>query len=460
MVRKLKEIWADSAKRFVILAFVFGTMFSFGVIPWQTPDEYSHLNMIGQEIKNEKLAPTFVSEMNLEQDAIRRNPEVSVNHALLKQAMFHPAQYSRNDVMAHGLTIGCIKHLPAIIGIQAGVILHLPVYWVMQLGELFALSFYVFVGYWTIQLAPTKKRVFEVVMLIPMGLHQAASLNYDAVLLPMCYLFVAYILHLQCVDAIKWKHCIVAVVMLTVIMYIKMPYVLLALLLLTLPFEKFELKLGNRKLTISHPIRCRVTLIILGIIACGLFFYVFKDSYYVKVLSVCVTNYKQTLHLFHATWNNYRDHVVTSMIGTFGWLDTVLPVGFPYVVLTVLVFITMTFDKKPETKISTGTRICLLGTGVLMIIFITMSMINHTILITLYGVEDFSIKVDYQKAIYQIAAIGGLQGRYYLPMLLPVLLGVPESIQISEKRYNILYTIFIIWVLFISVNALWNRYIV
>ena len=95
-----------------------------------------------------------------------------------------------------------------------------------------------------------------------------------------------------------------------------------------------------------------------------------------------------------------------------------------------------------------------------MIIFITMSMINHTILITLYGVEDFSIKVDYQKAIYQIAAIGGLQGRYYLPMLLPVLLGVRESIQISEKRYNILYTIFIIWVLFISVNALWNRYIV
>ena len=248
--------------------------------------------------------------------------------------------------------------------------------------------------------------------------------------------------------------------MLTVIMYIKMPYVLLALLLLTLPFEKFELKLGNRKLTISHPIRCRVILIILGIIACGLFFHIFKNSYYVKVLSVCAANYKQTLHLFHATWNNYRDHVVTSMIGTFGWLDTALPVGFPYVVLTVLVFITMTFDRKPETKISTGTRVCLLGTGVLMIIFITMSMINHTILITLYGVEDFSIKVDYQKAIYQIAAIGGLQGRYYLPMLLPVLLGIPESIQISEKRYNILYTLFIIWVLFISVNVLWNRYIV
>ena len=95
------------------------------------------------------------------------------------------------------INVAVIKHLPATIGIYIGIIFGLPAFWVLQLGELFALLFYSYICYKALQIMPIKKNMMAWFMIFPMALQQAASINYDAVLIPLCYLFISYMLYLK-----------------------------------------------------------------------------------------------------------------------------------------------------------------------------------------------------------------------------------------------------------------------
>ncbi len=104
---------------------------------------------------------------------------------------------SISEMLPKAIHISVIKHLPATLGIILGILLGMPAYWVMQFGEIFLLIFYVYICYLSLKLMPIKKEVMALLMLFPMAIQQASSINYDAVLLPMCYLFIAYIFYLK-----------------------------------------------------------------------------------------------------------------------------------------------------------------------------------------------------------------------------------------------------------------------
>lgn len=464
MRKLITRVWTDIAIQFAIIAFGFGMMFSFAVIPWQTPDETAHLQFIGQEIKNENLANVFMGQLDLDFSRIAHNTDQSVDRAKLKMAMFSSAQYDRKDVLLKGISIQAVRHLPAIVGIQLGCLFHLPVYWVLQLGEFTALLFYIFVGYWILKIVPYKKRLFELVMLIPMGLHQAASLNYDAVLLPMCYLFVAYILYLQNKERIQWKNILILVLILGVIFVTKIPYVVLGLLVLTLPFERMYLFWGNKRDCALNEKIVRPILVVMMVAGIGGFLLLYRESFYVRILMACITNPVQTMHLFKATLDTFLNHLVTSFVGTFGWLDTFLFNGIPYMFVTFMLFVAMNLDDASRQtegvikRIGKGTKVCLFSSGIVIVLFVTMSMIAHTFLMIHFGCEDHSIPVDYQQAIYQIPYIGGLQGRYYLPAALPILLCLPQAIEMEEKKYKILLILVMAFLFIACVNCLWMRY--
>lgn len=153
--------------------------------------------MIGTEIKNESFAELLLSDMPLDKDRIIFNSDEKVDIALFKEALIKRPEYSVTECLPRGISLKCVKHLPATIGIMLGIILRLPTYWVMQLGEIFALIFYIGVCSKALLLMPVKKEIFEIIMLFPMSIQQAASINYDAVLLPLCFLLIAYILHIK-----------------------------------------------------------------------------------------------------------------------------------------------------------------------------------------------------------------------------------------------------------------------
>ena len=68
--------------RFVLIAWIWGICFSFIIIPWQTPDEYTHLHMIGIEMKNEAFAELLLNDMPLDKGRIAFNSNEKVDLAL------------------------------------------------------------------------------------------------------------------------------------------------------------------------------------------------------------------------------------------------------------------------------------------------------------------------------------------------------------------------------------------
>lgn len=184
-------------KRVAIFILILGLIMSILVPTGQTPDEYSHLNMIGNSVGLEKFASNIMKSIELETEDIAYNYDKKINIEEQKNVLTEKPIYSRKEMLPKKITVAVIKHLPATIGIYIGIIFGLPAFWVLQLGELFALLFYSYICYKALQIMPIKKNMMAWFMIFPMALQQAASINYDAVLIPLCYLFISYMLYLK-----------------------------------------------------------------------------------------------------------------------------------------------------------------------------------------------------------------------------------------------------------------------
>ena len=231
-------------KNIVILIFILGIMLSILIPTGQIPDEYTHLTMIGDSVGVKNFSDNIMKSVSIDVERLEQHYEEKIDMSQQKNILTQPPIYTRREMLPKKLSIAILKHLPATVGIYIGIILGVPGYWVLQLGELFALAFYAYICYIALKLIPIKKTMMAWFMLFPMALQQASSINYDAVLIPMCYLYISYILYLKYnAEEIKLNNTLILLTMWLLITYIKVPYVLLVLLVFLLPLELENMKL-------------------------------------------------------------------------------------------------------------------------------------------------------------------------------------------------------------------------
>ena len=123
-----------------------------------------------------------------------------------------------------------------------------------------------------------------------------------------------------------------------------------------------------------------------------------------------------------------------STVGNLGWLDS--PMSFSSVLLVyvcLFIFALKRDDVDKHRKLKKWDVFILLGTMLLLCIFVTLSMVNHTIMVTLFGSEYVEGTYEIREAMYQIPYIGGVQGRYYLPFISLLFLAVPQKLYAGEK---------------------------
>lgn len=221
-----KDKLANENYRFVVLASLFGLIYSFTITRWQIPDEHTHLKMIGEGFNNLKYA-----------------------------GIGDGSSYSIVDLLPRGFSKEFVRHFPAAIGILFGILLNFSSYWIVQLGELFSLAFYIIICNQALRLTPMKKPLFEIVMLLPMCIQQASSINYDSVLLPLSFFYIAYILYLKFEKKqIFVKDFMILGVVLTIVAIIKLPYGVMGLMVLLLPWEKIYFGVKMKKISNSSKI--------------------------------------------------------------------------------------------------------------------------------------------------------------------------------------------------------------
>lgn len=418
---------------------IFGMIMSFLIPNWQTPDELTHLNSISDSLCNDNIYQNIVDDfesVGIQPYKMEKKERVDLN-SLNKLATKSP-EYSQQSMMPKGIKLYAIKHLSATLGILLGIILHVPSFWVMQLGEFFALLGYVIIVYFALNYIPIKKWLLFLVAVSPMALQQASSLNYDALLLPLCFFFISYVLYLkyECTK-IGNSEILKMVLPLMVITYIKPPYFLLGIIMSSIPIEKIYLKFNDKSIDLVSLYKYRIPLLFLLCIICLSGLYVFRTSLYVQVIYGMIIEWKRSLYLLYQTFITWGEFLFVSSVGDFGWLDLSIGLGAS-IIIYLLFFVSSVFSSKCKSKVFPWSKkdyIIFIGTFVLLCLIITSSLVNHTIKVMLFGSEASQETYYIRDALYVIPYIGGLQGRYFLPfVMLPFLLFPEIHINKSSEK--------------------------
>lgn len=272
-------------------------------------------------------------------------------------------------------------------------------------GRLGNLLFYLIVSYLAICITPILKKTMMLLLTMPMTIFLGASLSYDAVLIPITFLFMAEFFKLLFTeDVVEKKDIIIISICVIFISSIKMLYAPFILFLFLIPIKKF---LSKKQYIIS----------IVSVVVAGLIGVILPKI--ISILSVAGTNVVEneniTIQREYILHNIFRipyiivnslivnrNFYITSFVGKLGTLDTNLPIVFIILFVITLVIVSMFEAAKVkefnfEKRMFTVAVLCIVFIGMFMIMYIT-----WTPLVT-------ETKGD---------VVSGLQGRYFIPIYL------------------------------------------
>ena len=423
--KKILNIRWSLEKVFLIVTIIVGIVFSILFPLYQIPDELTHINMIYSDL-NLDMQFQEISGSYGDTNRIIRNYDEKVN---LNEYFDLDEKLELTDTLKVP-NILWIRHFPQTIGLIFSSFLELPVLIGITISEILAVLFYAFVCYFALKWMPFKKEAMMVVMLLPMCIQQMGSFSYDSVLLPICFLFISYVLHLKFIKSkIQLLDFIKLIILLVVIALIKIPYALLGGLVVLLPLSKLDLNFKFFK--IDGLFLKKYKIAILSVLALLLIpFTIFclkllKKISYGRILLGAIKANVATVQLILDTLSIYGMGYLKELTGSFGWLDTPVSILFTIFVLgsmLCIAFFGYLPKKKKKEKFKNPFKkweiiyLYLLAIGMCSIIIL--SMFEWTIYVT--GVpnhQNLSV-TEYANLIkYSIPAIGGVQGRYFIPVI-------------------------------------------
>lgn len=320
-----------------------------------------------------------------------------------------------------------IAYLPAILGFMIARLMSLGYYPMLMLGRFCMLTFYVLAVSWAIKKMPVGKMMLFLTALLPMSLHLAASLSYDAVILALSMMTFSYILYLAYgeIKIIGWKEKLTMLALCVLLAACKVGvYLPIVLLLLLIPHDK----LGGK----YRFFRFCIIMVLAGVASCVLM--------NLSALSIGVKNTLLTSvegnGIISSNWALRHPAAVLQMM-----LSTVCDNGLNWLRSAIGCSLSW-FSIQISRWVIIGFELCLLST-----IFHD----NDAKIITLAPMQRLLLFVPVILCVFLFLlgmlvwwtpegsnTISGVQGRYFIPMIPLVLFALPQiSIRLYLKRGEI-----------------------
>ena len=274
-------------------------------------------------------------------------------------------------------------------------------------GRLFNLIVSIIIIFFAIKLAPKYKELILSVGTIPMFIQQMGSYSYDSLLNSLCLLAVAIIVKMIYSKKQNWLlDSIILIICGIFIVNIKIIYLPIFLLLLLIPNDKFKKKWSKYLFVIG---------IMLLAILCGKYIQsLFNNGAVISELSGQSTNlnmqkiFSDPLYVFPLMLNTLKVNGIfylQSIIGYFGWFKYKLnPI---FIIVYILYF---GYLIKNNSKIKAKWYV-----NVIIIIGLLVS------------VAGMFASMYFYWSASNLNYIDGVQGRYFIPLLLPILLLIIPS---------------------------------
>lgn len=455
---------------FAFIATLFGLSFLIIIPPFQNPDEDVHFfrayqvanfQIASESIKDGRefggsLPASFwetlkINYQGLHGGQLRFNDDEKYRLGALKQSLETPL--NSDDQKEFGFTSSSIyspiSYIPHAVGIFIGKVLGSPPVLMMYLGRLSGLLFYLISIYYLIKILPVKKWAFTGLFLLPMILVQASAVTADTVLSVSVAAVIALLLYARENKRLSVAQLIVMGIAVGSAVLSKQVFFLVIPLLLLIPNEVFANRIKKAVYVASTgllAIACYVAWAAIGNTSKGMQLSVNSGSgaNVQGQLEFLLQNPLDIPMIFANTFLTAErgNGIFESLAGNFGWLDTQMPfvgVILVYIIITLIFFTDYTryVREKKQT-------------------------FNHTLAFTsflLFSAIGVSLYVAYTAV--SGAAIAGLQGRYYVPVLI-ILLGMYnyKAIMLDKSQYVKTLKMLSICTLCISVLTIFFRYFI
>ena len=443
-------------KTFIILAFIFGVLFSAIIPPFQAPDEPAHfyrayqlsgLKIVGEKIEENSggYIPKQIVEMT--DDLIGGIPAHKENKiATAKIAKYINMKLDLKDIeftnFKNTVLYSPILYLPQTLGITISNALNFPPLWMVYLGRILNLITFILIVYSAIKITPICKWGFALLGLMPMSLALASSLSADTMGISLSFLLISLILNYALSEnkKINGKKVLLLCLLSFLLGLCKLVYIFIPFLFLLIPIKKFS---SNKKYFASF----------FTIISCtfigAVVWYLLVQNLYSPMLEHIKPHAQMQYMLIHPQCfikvflgsfaNFFTFH---SFVGNLGWLDNSLPTIIVAAYFIVLILCGLTDNNK---KISIN-----LTQKVTAVIVLFMSILF----------VDMSMYIFWNKVGNSI--IEGLQGRYFIPMSPLFLIFLYNKnagkISIINVGGGIFLTLFSLFVLTFTTWMIINRY--
>lgn len=193
-------------KSFVAVALIMGILISLVIGLDTVPDEPSHIDTayaVSNELMGikESTKPGYIYKRACDIDVAAEEKQSlnAYSYERLYRQLFTKAEDETLVECAARSNLnnaGRIYYFPQAIGITAGRLLSLGMMPTMMLGRLFSLICYVLITYFALKKLPIAKLSLFLIGILPITLQQAASFSYDGMINAIAFLYVSYCLYL------------------------------------------------------------------------------------------------------------------------------------------------------------------------------------------------------------------------------------------------------------------------
>lgn len=356
-----------------------------------------------------------------------------------KSSLYDKKAPDNTVVKSSLMPINNIGHIASAIGISLARLMHLPLSYVYMFGKLFNMLLYIIVTFFAIKRAAIGKRILTLAALMPTPLFLASVYSYDATLNAFAFLGLSYILSefVEKDKLITWKSFFIILISFFIVCGIKMVYAPLLLLLLILPDEKFKDKKTKYIMKYGIFVLCIIGVLVMIVpmlldpssrgdsrggatdAAGQLQFILGNPLGYAKILILHMAAYGVDFTMGNGIFTSLAHYDM-----------------FPFAGYTAVIVAAVALTDTPAIKLGAKAK-----TFIGAVVFVIMCFVWTAMYISYTPVGSGSIN--------------GVQGRYFIPIVLPLLLLInTDRIQnnIPEKIYNAIVTLLPVLITFSMVG--------
>ena len=398
---------------FLLTAIVVGIIYFVLLPPWSAPDSGSHYaaayrfsNILSgypedKEWYGRQEDGEFFSELWGQSD----NPSMQSYADLAYNFKVFAGDRTITDMPFHEERMeyySFINYWPQILGLTLGRLFHLSAIACAYLARLFILAFYIWACLHAIQTTPVGKSLFVLTALLPMSVMMSSAFSYDPMVIITTLNFTACVFALYkepdskrlLIEMSLWCFMIGAVK--------GGGYLIILPVIFILAGRRSERKRSLVNIVSAAGSGLFSVLLFDKILQIGNELFQFGTAGNGKMeASFALQHPVHYLRMMIETYIIYGNNLILNMMGTeMGWLEAVIPPAV--IMLLAAVMCVYALYERDELKLAVRDKYILLSAVFLVIIFTPVMLLSWT--------DEGS------------PWIGGLQGRYFLPVLIPALM--------------------------------------